>query len=157
MDKLSSFKERGLIWVIAQVILMLACGVAGWRWSGDWTAGRHDRIVAMLLTLTGAVFGVGGIWVLGSNRTIFPEPQPDSALIRKGVYRHVRHPLYSSVMFLAFGWACWWQSLAAAAAAVLLTLLLILKSRDEEVRLARHFPDYNAYRRTTRRFIPWLF
>jgi protein-S-isoprenylcysteine O-methyltransferase Ste14 len=157
MHKLSAFNNRGLSWVIVQTVLMLACGVTGWQWGGDWRVGRHDWVIATILIVAGAIFGIAGVWVLGKNRTIFPEPRPDSVLIRKGIYRHVRHPLYSSVMFLSFGWACWQHSRAALIAAVVLTFFLILKSMNEEARLTSHFPDYAAYRRATRRFIPGLY
>lgn len=150
-------KARGLGWVVSQILLMAICVAVGWIWSGQWTAGGFDQLIALLLTLMGAAFGVGGFWVLGRNRTVYPEPRPGSQLVRHGIYRYVRHPLYSSVMLLAVAWGFWRHSLTALTVTLVLILFLALKARNEEKRLLQRFPDYAAYRKTTRRFLPWLF
>jgi protein-S-isoprenylcysteine O-methyltransferase Ste14 len=136
---------------------MSGCVVAGIYWRGPGLPGPFDKLAALLLGLAGAFFGIAGVWVLGKNRTIFPEPRVGSILVRKGIYRHVRHPLYSSVMLLALAWASWLGSFPALGVGIVLTAFLILKSINEETRLLRRFPDYANYRCTTRRFIPWLF
>lgn len=156
-NKQVSLKGRGFGWVVAQIILTAGCALLGWIWPGQWTTSYSDEFVAALLTTTGAAFGVSGVWVLGRNRTIYPEPRPESSLVKHGIYRHVRHPLYTSVMLLAFAWGFWRESLAALIGAFILTLFLGLKARNEEGRLLQRFPDYAVYRRSTRRFLPWLF
>ena len=152
-----TLQERGVIWVVVQSLLMAGCALSGWFWTGHWPMRQSDWIIGTILAVVGACFGISGISVLRGNRTIFPEPQPQGALIRHGIYRYVRHPLYSSVMFLAFAWACWRRSLPALAVAIALSGFLILKARNEEDRLIRRFPDYMNYRKTTHRFVPWLF
>jgi len=149
--------EIGSGWVLVQAILMAGCALLGWFWHGHWPGLSPSDWIASCLAMAGAMFGIAGICVLGRNRTIFPEPRADSVLVRHGVYRYVRHPLYSSVMLLAFAWGTWRQSVPAMCVAGVLCLFLILKSRNEEARLLRRFPEYATYRKTTRRFIPWLF
>lgn len=156
MNERTHSSNGGCGWVFGQIILMTLCALAGLLWHGHWPTNWATWLVAWLLILTGATFGIAGVSVLGRNRTIFPEPRAGSILIRHGIYRHVRHPLYSSVMCLGFGWGFARHSLPALAAALVTTLFLALKSRNEEMRLLRRFPDYEAYRTTTRRFIPWL-
>jgi protein-S-isoprenylcysteine O-methyltransferase Ste14 len=156
LNKRAHPNNSGLGWVITQIILMIACALAGWLWHGSWPASVSGNLIAWVLITMGAGFGIAGVWVLGRNRTIFPEPMANSTLICHGIYRYVRHPLYSSVMCLAFGWGVARESLPGLAAALGLSLFLGLKSRNEEARLLRRFPGYDAYRATTRRFIPWL-
>jgi len=149
--------DKGRGWVVAQITLMLACLVSGWLTPWRWQGVSWDWCIALGLTLASAWFGIAGVIVLGGNRTIYPEPREGGALVRHGVYRHVRHPLYSSVMLLAFGWAIWFHSLLALGLAVLMAVFLTFKASSEERRLVRRFPDYSSYQGTTKRFIPWLF
>lgn len=156
MTQSPNAESRGGPWVFGQVALMLACGAAGWLWTGAWQAGWFDRFAALLLLLAGAAFGIAGVSVLGRNRTIFPEPRPDGSLVEHGIYRYIRHPLYSSVILLGFAWGVWRQSPVALVSALFLTLFLVRKADSEEARLLRRFPRYQAYRDRTHRFLPGL-
>lgn len=120
--------------------------------SGGWRG-----FLAALLGFAGAVFGVGGAWVLGRNRTIFPHPNPGSDLVQHGVYRWVRHPLYTSLTLLSAAWALAWASWPVALVAGLQTVFLDLKSRREEVWLRDRFPGYPEYARRVRRLVPGLY
>lgn len=80
-----------------------------------------------------------------------------TSLVTAGVYRWIRHPLYSSLLFLAWGAffkaPSWPGGLLAPAA----TLLLVATARAEEVENARFFgPAYEEYKRRTKMFIPFL-
>jgi len=135
---------------------MAVCLIGGLSWNHHWLA-RWTEFVALILGLWGAVFGIAGVWVLGRNRTVFPEPRQGSVLIRHGIYGLVRHPLYTSVMFLAVGWGVWYRSVPALLAAAVLVVFLHYKAQNEEMRLLQRFPDYADYRSSTKRFIPWIF
>jgi protein-S-isoprenylcysteine O-methyltransferase Ste14 len=81
-----------------------------------------------------------------------------TALVTEGAYRYIRHPLYSSLLLLAWGVffkaPCWIGGLLALAA----TLFLVATARIEEVENAAFFgPAYEAYKEQTRMFIPFLF
>ena len=81
-----------------------------------------------------------------------------SALVTVGAYRYIRHPLYSSLLFLAWGVffkaPSWSGGLLAAAA----TLFLVATARIEEGENARFFgPAYEQYRQRSKMFIPFLF
>jgi protein-S-isoprenylcysteine O-methyltransferase Ste14 len=113
--------------------------------------------MGIALCTIGAAFGIAGALVLGRSRTAFPKPREDATLIRQGIYARVRHPLYTSVMFLSLGWGLTWKSWPACAAALLLVVLLHAKARREEVWLREKFTEYAAYQEQTRRFLPWLY
>lgn len=79
-------------------------------------------------------------------------------LVEIGIYRYVRHPMYSSLFLLAWG-ACLKQPtllpLGLAAAA---TLFLWLTAKNEEQENLDHFgPVYCDYRQRSKMFIPYLF
>ena len=151
----SSFAARGGGWVVAQSILMLAVILLGVVFHGDWT--RIPLIaVGALLFVVGGYFGIAGVLVLGRNRTPYPQPREGSALIQHGIYSRVRHPLYTSVMVAALGWAMIWQSAAAFGAALVLIPFFHAKARQEERWLCEKFPGYAVYARRVPRFLPRL-
>ena len=122
---------------------------------GDWP-GSWPKVASGILLAIGAAFGISGVVVLGHNRTIFPEPVPESTLIQHGIYGLVRHPLYTSVVMLSFSWACWRQSVLALIGALAMIGVLTAKALSEEERLLRKFPAYADYMKRTKRFLPWL-
>ena len=93
---------------------------------------------------------------LGRQITPFPKPDAGALLVQRGIFRYVRHPLYTSVMALAWAWGLVWASAAALVVAGLLCALLYFKARTEELWLREQFPDYADYERRVRRFVPWV-
>lgn len=75
-----------------------------------------------------------------------------------GHYRYIRHPLYSSLLFLAWGACCKHLTWGVTGMALLATIFLTMTARTEEDENLRSFgPAYQASMQRTRRFIPWLF
>jgi protein-S-isoprenylcysteine O-methyltransferase Ste14 len=81
-----------------------------------------------------------------------------TALVTMGIYRWIRHPLYSSLLLLAWGIffkAPGWEAGLLAAAA---SLFLTATARADEAECLEYFgAAYAEYMRRTRRFIPYLF
>lgn len=85
------------------------------------------------------------------------EFEKTSALVTVGAYRYIRHPLYSSLLFLAWGVFLKHFSWPGLVLAVFSTLFLFLTARRDEVECLQHFSDaYRDYMRETKRFIPFL-
>ncbi len=150
------FVQRGGGWVLGQCVLLLAVGALGW-----WFCGATARPVVtgagVLLLVVSAVCGVAGAVALGRNLTPFPRPSSQTRLVRHGVYRRIRHPLYTAVVSAALGWALVRTSWPAGLAALLLALWLDAKARREERWLRERFPDYAAYAARVRRFVPGIY
>lgn len=141
-------------WVLGQSMLMLAVVTLGVTHRGAWQSDAGFAAGAVLFAL-GAVVGVWGVRSLGKHRTPNPTPKADAELVQHGIYRWLRHPLYSSVMLASLGWALLWQSAAAMVATVVLCVFFDAKARLEERLLLAKFPEYAAYREGTWRFVPW--
>jgi protein-S-isoprenylcysteine O-methyltransferase Ste14 len=81
-----------------------------------------------------------------------------STLVTTGIYHYIRHPLYSSLLLLAWGVffkdPSWPGGLLAAAA----TLALVATAKADEAECTRFFgPAYTDYMQRTRMFVPFLF
>ncbi len=107
--------------------------------------------------LLAIVCGVAGTVALGHNLTPFPEPAPHSSFVQNGIYRLIRHPLYTAVFCGAVGWALVWRSAPALLAALALGPFFAAKARREERILRERFPEYAKYEQRVRHFIPWVY
>lgn len=79
-------------------------------------------------------------------------------LIDTGLFKYIRHPLYSSLIYLSWGIYmknASWELLVPVLAS---TILLYFTSRQDEKECIRYFGDsYVQYMKRTRMFIPFLF
>ena len=150
------FFRRGGLWVLGQSVLLLAVAALGVVGRGE----SRDMLFLLgggLLLATGALTGVMGVASLGRNLTPFPKPNADAQFVQHGIYRLIRHPLYTSVFCASAGWSLVWQSWPALAVSLLLALFFDAKARHEERWLRQQFPDYACYEQRVRRFIPWIY
>jgi len=86
------------------------------------------------------------------------EFEKTTRLVTVGAYRYIRHPLYSSLLFLAWGIFFKAPSWVGGLLVLAATLLLVATARVEEAENVRFFgPAYEAYMKQTKRFIPYLF
>jgi protein-S-isoprenylcysteine O-methyltransferase Ste14 len=79
-------------------------------------------------------------------------------LVARGIYRYIRHPMYCSLLCLAWGIALKAWTLLSIALVLVATLFLIGTAwAEERENIDKFGPEYDAYRKTTRMFIPFLF
>lgn len=79
-------------------------------------------------------------------------------LVTVGVYRYIRHPLYSSLLFLAWGVFFKHPSWVGVCLAAITTFFLVMTAKTEEVENIRFFgAAYQSYMKQTKMFIPFLF
>ncbi len=152
----TSFAARGGWWVIAQMALMAAVGLAGAVWKDHWP-GLFSRPVGLGLLGLGAVMGGTGAVQLGGGLTPFPKPLDHSRLVQQGVYGLVRHPLYCSVILASLGWALLRASLPALSLVVVLGVFLNAKADHEEACLRERYPEYDAYAARVQKLLPFIF
>lgn len=79
-------------------------------------------------------------------------------LVTVGAYRYIRHPIYSSLLFLAWGVFFKHPSWLGVSLAVTATFFLIMTAKIEESENTRFFgAAYQSYMKQTKMFIPLLF
>jgi len=78
-------------------------------------------------------------------------------VVELGIYRYIRHPMYSSLLFL--GWGAFFKHVSPLTLGLVLfiTVFLVAAARVEEHENVRFFgAPYEAYMKRSRMFIPWL-
>ena len=81
-----------------------------------------------------------------------------STLVTTGIYRHIRHPLYSSLLFLTWGIFFKDPSLAGVALARVSSVFLFSTAKADELECLQFFgSEYQEDMHRTKRFIPLIF
>jgi len=81
-------------------------------------------------------------------------PEGSDPFHEQGIYRHIRHPMYSGVMLAL--WASPVQSMNSVHLFACISLYFIIGSRLEEARMQAVHPAYAGYRRRVGAFIPCI-
>jgi len=123
---------------------------------GAFSVNSIFKIISMLVFATGMLILVMALLGLKSNLTPFPSPKSNATLIQSGLYKYIRHPIYTGIIFAALGLGFYNESLWKILIALALWLLFYFKSGYEEKQLSAAFPQYLAYRKKTGRFIPFI-
>lgn len=96
---------------------------------------------------------------LGRNWSVTLELRQDHKLITSGIYRKIRHPMYTAFWLWAIAQACLLPNWVAGFAGIVGfgTLFFGRVGREEQMMLATFGDDYRQYMSKTCRIIPFIF
>jgi protein-S-isoprenylcysteine O-methyltransferase Ste14 len=124
------------------------------------------QILSWSLLLISLFLAIHGFWLLrqiGKPDASIDDPrrlniEKTTQLVKVGAYRYIRHPLYTSLLCLAWGAFLKHPSLVGAGLGIIATLALYATSRAEEAENLEHFgAEYAEYIEETKMFIPLIF
>ena len=119
-----------------------------------YPVGTALTVVSMVLVGVGIVLGMIAGARLGGSLTPSPIPRESGQLATSGVYRFVRHPIYSALLMVGLGLALRGASVWHVVVFVALLVLLEVKARAEEAMLIRKYEGYASYASRVGRFVP---
>jgi protein-S-isoprenylcysteine O-methyltransferase Ste14 len=120
-----------------------------------WNPGA-PLFVAAAAAMAGNVLGVVGLaaialgfLALRGNIQVAPHTKEGAHLVRSGIYRVLRHPMYTGIALCVV--ALWLRepTLAVAIAGLVVIVFLGIKRRVEERFLLAAYPEYAEYRKGT--------
>ncbi|MEA3466766.1 MAG: isoprenylcysteine carboxylmethyltransferase family protein [Thermodesulfobacteriota bacterium] len=133
------------------------------HWFVDPFSTQHT--LSWCLLLISVSFISQSLWMLKklgghSERKDMPENhafENTVNVVKEGVYRYVRHPMYSSLLFLAWGAFLKRISLVTLSLVIGISIFLFVAALVEENENVRFFGDsYREYMKQSKLFIPWL-
>ncbi len=145
----------GLILWLSPLVYLINPAWMSWSTIGfpEWT-----RWIGVGLGIL-CVFGIYWLFSsIGSGITPTSATRKDHKLVTSGLYRWVRHPLYTvgSSMFIAFGMMA--DNWFIGALGILAFIGMAIRTPKEEANLIEKFGDeYREYMKRTGRFLPKLF
>lgn len=149
-----SNQRKALSFVLGQFALLALLVLAPRSESPYGSASGVVSFVGVTLIIVAVVAVLLSFSGLRRSLTASPIPKSDGQLVTTGLYRYVRHPIYSAILLAALGVvldAGYWPQLPIA---LLLYLLLNQKASFEEELLLAQYPQYAKYQRSTPRFFP---
>lgn len=121
---------------------------------GD-TAGASDGVLltSTVILIIGEGLTIWALMSLGRCFGVFPAAR---GLVTSGPYAWVRHPLYTAEAIVVLGFLITrinWLTITIFVAGI---ALQAWRTINEERVLSQVFPEYQAYRARTGRFLPWI-
>jgi protein-S-isoprenylcysteine O-methyltransferase Ste14 len=106
--------------------------------------------------LVGLVLAVVGASTLAMFYTSARWRASKTGFQRRGIYRYVRHPMYTGVMTIALGFVVAGPTVWGGVAYLMLVVVTYARALVEERILTEKQPEYTEYANRTKRFIPWV-
>jgi len=136
------------------ILILLLLNVEHW-FSNPFSA---LQIVSWLLLLSSIILAVHGFYLLHTIGKIESGIDNTTTLVIQGAYRYIRHPLYASLLLLAWGVLFKDVSLLSGIMVMATSVFLIATAKAEEAENLQKFgDDYAVYMKTTKMFVPLLF
>ncbi len=143
---------KDMMYVVLQILLFIAFLL-------DWNQFSFEIVpfFKFFLVVFGSI-GAGLILIaffqLNRNLSPFPTPKQTSRLLTGGIFKLIRHPIYTGILFILFSIAVFQGSGYRLFVSFLLLILFHFKTLYEEKKLVEKFPEYEDYKRNTGKFLP---
>jgi protein-S-isoprenylcysteine O-methyltransferase Ste14 len=158
-DSLYRLVYNGIAIVTFLPLLALPVALPGrmlYRLQPPWSLLLLGIQFLALITLGFSVLQTGAGFFLGLRQLAGPNEAAASRLVTTGLYRFVRHPIYTAG--LVFIWATPVMNTNLLALYAALTIYIVVGALHEEYRLRREFGEaYREYQRSTPMLIPFRF
>ena len=141
--------RKGTLLILGQFGFLIALAV----WPGQTTDSRGLLVASQILIAVALAVLVFAFFALRPSLTVRPEPK-NGPFITHGIYRWIRHPMYTAV--IALGVAMYLRHSSVATMALLLALMWVMYSKAtyEDGFLARKWPQAKDYQKRTGAFFP---
>jgi protein-S-isoprenylcysteine O-methyltransferase Ste14 len=119
---------------------------------------RTLQIFSWLSLVASMYLAVSGVVLLYKQGAPQGDLEDTTQLVRTGVYRYLRHPLYASLLCFGFGAVLKQINLPSVGLLILLFLAVVgTASVEEQANLERFGEPYAEYMKETKKFIPFLY
>ncbi len=151
---------RFFAWELMLVLIVL--NMDGW-YDAPMTIDQIICGMLMSISLLLAVVGYQSLRLFGQqddNRNDGPLLvfEKTTVLVTHGIFRYIRHPMYSSLIFLDGGLFMKKMTWSTGGIALVAFVLLLLATLAEEMENTRYFgAQYQEYMKRSKRFVPFLY
>ena len=114
------------------------------------------QLIGLFISVVGIIISLAALLTLKKNLSPFPTPKQGAELIQSGIYKYIRHPIYSGILFFTLGFSLYSENTLRLLIFFTLLILFRFKAAYEEKLLQDKFPNYAAYKKTTGMFLPGM-
>ena len=116
------------------------------------------QIVSWVLLGASLVMAIHGFYLLGTiGKAKNLNIDETKALVKVGAYRYIRHPLYSSILYMA--WGVFFKDPSFLGIILVVAIMVFITATakvEERESLLKFGADYAEYMKGTKMFIPFL-
>ena len=117
-----------------------------------------SNLISIIFQILALVLIILAVWKMRRNKFYrVPDVGKQERLIASGIYRYIRHPMYTSQILFAGTLLANHFSFFRLSIFVLLFMDFLFKIRYEENLLEKHFANYREYKKKSFRLIPFLY
>lgn len=168
------------------VFIILSIGLVIWSWKSLWNRQVHGfyrfftfesilaliivntntwftnplsvtQIISWILLLASIIVAIQGFYLLHTIGRPARGIEDTTILVKTGIYKYVRHPLYISLILVAWGVLLKDITLLSAILVIMATIFSVATAMVEEKENLQRFGDeYAHYMNSTKRFIPLI-
>ncbi len=109
--------------------------------------------ISILLIIIGLFLSTWGIFTLRKSFSIFIEA---INLVKTGPYKFLKHPIYLGEILITFGFVLLINTILGYLIFIGCVIIISVRTRMEEKKLTRVFPDESEYFNSTPAFTPFL-
>ncbi|REJ83743.1 MAG: isoprenylcysteine carboxylmethyltransferase family protein [Bacteroidetes bacterium] len=143
-------KARNLIVTLLQFLLFFLLA-----FSGELIPKNYFLVFFQFISV---VFALWAFMVMrGGTFSIFPEVRKGAALILRGPYKYIRHPMYTALLLISLCWLLDDFSWFRVIVFILLSINMRYKIYLEEAYLKRNYPEYRDYMKESSMLIPFIY
>ena len=150
-------RSKGWIYVLIQVIVIGLILVFSCRDINTFEVKSINSIIGITIVVIGLILALLSFIDFGQIVTPNPVPLQNYTLKTAGMYKYIRHPIYSSVLFMLLGVVILSQSMSGLVLWFLGLFFIAFKTRFEEEQLILKFPEYPEYSKRTKKLIPFIY
>ncbi len=115
-------------------------------------------LYSLFLVLSGLITlrKMGNVDETRNDRTLY-KLEKTTELVSSGIYKYIRHPIYGSLIFLAWGVLLKQITLFLIIVALLSTIFLVITAKFDEKECTEYFgEEYKNYMLRTKLFVPFI-
>lgn len=118
----------------------------------DFSVPGWLQATGLFISFTGIIVLLTSIITLNKNLSPFPTPRQSATLVQSGIYKYIRHPIYSGILFFTLGFSMYSENTLRLLIFFMLLILFRFKAVYEEKLLQNKFSNYAAYKKKTGMF-----
>ena len=120
----------------------------------DFVAPNWLQLIGLFLSVVGIIISIAALITLNKNLSPYPTPKEGAELIQAGIYKFIRHPIYTGILFFTFGFSMYSENALRLIIFFSLLILFRFKAAYEEKLLQDKYSNYTDYKKTTGMFLP---
>ena len=114
--------------------------------------------ILLVIQVLGLIVASWAIFEMQKSKiNIAPTPRKGATLVDTGIYKWIRHPMYTSLLMVFIPMVIENYTIINLAIFLFFAINLILKLEYEETLLVKFFPNYQEYQQRSFKVIPLIY